>query len=477
MPAPMPKKKEGESDVQWQARAKKWMPVPRAPEAAEWKKVKCFETHISIDLLWMIDNKIPSCSWITACGSTSSTPRSTCVIDMDIAGPSTWIKHEKNPPQPMAPFVVLSYDIESQPHEVEGKTETEFPEPDRDPILCIGIGVFNMVDQVVKQYCFMWEPEGSQCTSYPALSDEDKTDEYSPEESDVRSFRSEYDMLLAFRAFIQEEIDPDIITGYNILNFDNVYTIQRGQHLHSLFAVDEKPAMSWCWGRQLNRQCRLKKQYKFSNQKGGKESWECKIEGREFMDLYKVIMDDHKLRSYKLDEVAAHFMGTNKIHISYDDIPIMQRSAEGRVKLGVYCVKDAWLPCKIAIKMAKVINAILMSQVAGVSLDAILNRGQQIRTVALMLAKMKEREGDGQMRWFLPDEEDPPNTGSFEGAVVITPIPGFWDRPVVTLDFASLYPSIMRAWNMCFSTILNNPKEAISRGYRWDPISMHFRTH
>ena len=81
------------------------------------------------------------------------------------------------------------------------------------------------------------------------------------------------------------------------------------------------------------------------------------------MDLFKIIMDDHKLRSYKLDEVAAHFLGTRKIHISYDDIPVMQRSPEGREKLGVYWVKDAWLPCKIAIKMAKVINAILMSQV------------------------------------------------------------------------------------------------------------------
>ena len=51
----------------------------------------------------------------------------------------------------------------------------------------------------------------------------------------------------------------------------------------------------------------------------------------------------------------------------------------------------AWYSLRVAnsIKMAKVINAILMSQVAGVSLDTILNRGQQIRTVALMLAKMK----------------------------------------------------------------------------------------
>ena len=68
---------------------------------------------------------------------------------------------------------------------------------------------------------------------------------------------------------------------------------------------------------------------------------------------------------------------------------------------------------------------------------------------------------------FLPDEDNPPVTGSFEGAVVITPKPGYYREPVATLDFASLYPSIMRAYNMCFSTIMANHREATKRGYTW----------
>ena len=141
--------------------------------------------------------------------------------------------------------------------------------------------------------------------------------------------------------------------------------------------------------------------------------------------------------------MAAEFLGTRKIEISYDDIPIMQKTQPGRIRLGGYCAKDAWIPNCIIIKMCKAINAILMSQVAGVSLDTILNRGQQIRTVSLMLKKVKERFEKGGKRWFIPDEDTPPDMNKFEGAVVIDPIPGFWDRPVATLDFASLYPSIM----------------------------------
>ena len=463
MPSPVPKRGKDEGYEKWQRRGEKYCKVPKVPLPPQWSNVEMFETHVKSDLVYMIDNDLPSCGWLTATGWPTEPARSTCALDIEANN----IRKENNPPMPMAPYLVLSYDIESQPHVVPGKTETEFPEPQRDPVLCIGVGVFNMVDQKIKQYCFMWEPEGNQCTKYPTLSDEDQTDEYRPEETDVRSFRSEYKMLLAFNVFIQDEIDPDIITGYNILNFDNVYTIQRAQHLYEMFD-DKELDKAWCWGRHRTRTCTLKKSYKFSNQRGGKESWECRIEGREFMDLYKIVMDDHKLRSYKLDNVALELLGTRKISIAYDDIPTMQQTSEGRVKLGVYCVKDAYLPCRMALKMAKVLNAVLMSQVTGVSLNTILNRGQQIRTVSLMLKKVKQRAALGDVRWFLPDEDKPPATGGFEGAVVITPIPGFYPDPVATLDFASLYPSIMRAYNMCFSTIINDPMEAKRRGYVWD---------
>ena len=49
-------------------------------------------------------------------------------------------------------------------------------------------------------------------------------------------------------------------------------------------------------------------------------------------------------------------------------------------------------------------------------------------------------------------EKDAPG---FKGAVVITPEPGYYTDPVSCLDFASLYPSIMRYRNMCHSTLVS----------------------
>ncbi len=42
----------------------------------------------------------------------------------------------------------------------------------------------------------------------------------------------------------------------------------------------------------------------------------------------------------------------------------------------------------------------------------------------------------------------------FEGATVIEPKKGFYSEPIATLDFASLYPSIMMAHNLCYSTLV-----------------------
>ena len=43
---------------------------------------------------------------------------------------------------------------------------------------------------------------------------------------------------------------------------------------------------------------------------------------------------------------------------------------------------------------------------------------------------------------------------AYEGATVIEPERGYYDVPIATLDFASLYPSIIQAHNLCYTTLL-----------------------
>lgn len=43
---------------------------------------------------------------------------------------------------------------------------------------------------------------------------------------------------------------------------------------------------------------------------------------------------------------------------------------------------------------------------------------------------------------------------AYEGATVIEPKKGYYDVPIATLDFSSLYPSIMMAHNLCYTTLV-----------------------
>lgn len=50
----------------------------------------------------------------------------------------------------------------------------------------------------------------------------------------------------------------------------------------------------------------------------------------------------------------------------------------------------------------------------------------------------------------------------YEGATVLDAKQGYYREPVATLDFASLYPSIMMAHNLCYSTLLPRDRSGFS---------------
>lgn len=58
----------------------------------------------------------------------------------------------------------------------------------------------------------------------------------------------------------------------------------------------------------------------------------------------------------------------------------------------------------------------------------------------------------------------------FEGATVIEPKRGYYGDPISTLDFASLYPSIMMAHNLCYTTLVK-PAEKIALGLTDDQVT------
>lgn len=178
------------------------------------------------------------------------------------------------------------------------------------------------------------------------------------------------------------------------------------------------------------------------------------MEGRCQFDLLMVLVRDYKLRSYTLNAVSYHFLQEQKEDVHHSIISDLQNgNAQTRRRLAVYCLKDALLPLRLLEKLMCIINYMEMARVTGVPLSYLLTRGQQIKVISQLLRKATEQNLILPVHKGGGDDE-------YEGATVIEPRRGYYDVPIATLDFSSLYPSIMMAHNLCYTTLLQRPQMA-----------------
>lgn len=113
---------------------------------------------------------------------------------------------------------------------------------------------------------------------------------------------------------------------------------------------------------------------------GTRNSKSINTDGRIQLDVLMYMQRDHKLRSYSLNSVSAHFLGEQKEDVHYSIITDLQNgNEETRKRLAVYCLKDAYLPQRLIDKLMIVINYIEMARVTGVNFNYLLTRGQQIK--------------------------------------------------------------------------------------------------
>ena len=390
-----------------------------------------YESNIGYELKFMIESSIVGCNWIElpagmyslrSPGSASSHAQ----IEVDVA----WDLLTSHAPEGewlnVAPYRVLSFDIECM-----GRKGV-FPEAEIDPVI-----------QIASQ---IWENGASK----PLVRTVMTLDTCAPiAGAQVLSFRTERELLEAWKEFVVAT-DPDVLTGYNIVNFDLPYLIDRAAALQ----VESFP---WL-GRVRGEKTTMRSTTFSSKAYGTRENKDIRIHGRVQFDMLVCIRRDYKLRSYSLNAVSANFLGEQKEDVHYSAISDLQRgNSETRHRLAVYCLKDAILPQRLLIKLLSLVNYIEMARVTGVPLSWLLTRGQQIKVVSQLYRKA------GTLDYVIPAMRSAPSDEQYEGATVLDPITGFYDEPITTLDFSSLYPSIMMAHNLCYTTLLS-PKVAASLG-------------
>jgi DNA polymerase delta subunit 1 len=316
----------------------------------------------------------------------------------------------------MAPLRILSFDIEC------AGRKGIFPEAEHDSIIQIA----NVVTRYGEKKPFVRNVFCRDRTS-PIVA------------TQVLDFDREENMLSSWRNFLQE-VDPDIITGYNIANFDFPYLINRAKVL--------KVREFNCWSRTKVRS-EIKKSNFSSKQMGNRDTKAINIAGRLQLDMLQLIQRDHQLRSYTLNSVSSHFLGEQKEDVHYSMITeLFNGTPESRRRLALYCLKDAYLPQRLMDKLSCLENYTEMARVTGVPFNFLLSKGQQVKFISQLFRKALEQ------KLVIPNK---PAEGDdqYQGATVIEPIKDYYDVPIATLDFASLYPSIIQAHNLCYTTLID----------------------
>ncbi|KAL8272885.1 hypothetical protein Esti_003194 [Eimeria stiedai] len=397
-----------------------------------------YEANIPFVLRYMVDSEITGCCWIRANRGRfvvrpASLRESRCQEEYDVHYADLAALPLQGEWQSLPPLRMLSFDIECVKMNGQG-----FPEAQEDPVIQI-----SSIVQEHRQDGSEAHNKSSDATDEPLCRVIFTLHECAPIAGAlVVWFDDEAEMLKKWAEFVRE-VDPDFLTGYNCINFDLCYLLTRA----SALKVDGVAFLS----RLKSIESRITDTRFSSRALGTHDNKEITVEGRVQFDLLELVRRDHKLKSYSLNYVSSEFLKEQKEDVHYSMIgDLFRGSPTTRRRIAVYCLKDALLPLRLLNKLLFLFNYVEMSRVTGTPLTYLLTRGQQIKVTAQLLRKCR------QLHYVVPSVK---RTGGdrddkYEGATVLEPVKGFYDTPIATLDFASLYPSIMMAHNICYSTLV-----------------------
>jgi len=260
---------------------------------------------------------------------------------------------------------------------------------------------------------------------------------------DLKTFKTEADLLVGFTDYIQDN-KIKIVIGYNILGWDIKYMISRAKYTKCMSEFD---MMGSIMGRHSKEVTPSFESKAYNAQK----LVYLDAEGVLFLDLLPIIKrGGEKLTNYRLGTVTKHFGLPTKDPLTAQDIFRCYRefTPSSLGESGKYCTKDAYITLLLYLKMQTWYGLCEMAKTARVPIFYLFSKGTQIQMYAQVLEYCVYNNYVVISNGYVMKEGD-----EYMGAIVLTPVPGKYKK-VVSFDFASLYPSIMMAHNIDYSTLV-----------------------
>jgi DNA polymerase I len=307
-----------------------------------------------------------------------------------------------------APLRYMSFDIECLPN------KGEMPNADASPVILISMA---------------FEPEYKGQKDLVLVGKR-----IDCQRGDIEECEDEYDLISRFISIIRD-YDPDIVAGYNSNEFDFPYLEERAKRLNLSIRAG-RDGSSWY----------IRKIISSSN---------VSVTGRVVVDLLPIIRSSFSLKQYTLRNAAAELLKMKKYDVDPKEIEtIWNEGGEGLRRFISYSRRDAVLAQKLLLDLRLMDKYIALSRASGSLLQDIVNGGQSGMVESLLLRRFREHnrvvppkpDADVSDERYMESDE-------LKGGAVLDPAKGLLED-VVILDYKSLYPTIMMAHNLCYSTVI-----------------------
>ena len=284
------------------------------------------------------------------------------------------------------------------------------------------------------------------------------------EDTTIQMFDTEYELLEGFTELIREE-NPNIIVGYNILQFDIHYMIERAKRefcgtfykmgFHKYNNSKEK-TIKWSSSAYKNQE------FQFLD-----------AEGRVFVDLLPLIQRDYKFNNYQLKTVSINLLGDTKDDLSVKNIFKCYRigtkkeldgsySPKSKKAMGIvgrYCVKDSILVVKLMEKMQTWVGLCEQAKTYNTSIFSIYTQGQQIKVFSQVYKYCLSHDIVVEKDGYVAKEDE-----RYVGAHVFPPVPGLYER-VLPFDFCLSGDTLINLSNGLSKRIDSFNKDTLVMGF------------
>ncbi|OAL24960.1 hypothetical protein AYO20_10563 [Fonsecaea nubica] len=254
---------------------------------------------------------------------------------------------------------------------------------------------------------------------------------------------TELDLLTRFVDIVRH-YDPDVLTGYEVHNSSWGYLIERARVKYDLNYCDELSRMkSQSHGRFGKEDDRW----------GFNHTSTVRVTGRHTINIWRAMRGELNLLGYTMENVVYHLLHQRIPHYSFADLTRWYNSKNPRDQAKVidYFISRTKLDIALLEANELIPRTSEQARLLGVDWFSVISRGSQFKVESLMFRIAKPEN----FILVSPSRRQVGGQNALECLpLVMEPQSDFYTSPLLVLDFQSLYPSVMIAYNYCYSTYL-----------------------